>query len=354
MKQLRAFLALVALPIAVLLTAPVLLLVLPFWIVASVTRAIARRLEPQHEPWNRLIEFHRGLGWKPKPNLDAHYFARGDDVFRLRTDSEGWIGLGRLEDNDIVAMGDSFVFGYGIDGERAFTQLDPRLRVKAVGCTGYSMVQGVMLMREFGERLRGKLVVWFICIENDLYDNLLPNKPGFYRTPFVRRRNGSGDWEIVAEHVSPSRWDYSSDGRPYYPMLAKLCTPGPLADRAFSACDYLIREAKQVCDRAGATLVVVTIPNKYQLSPAGAKFLRSHLDGQDNFNPLYPDERIASICRAQGVPFVAGAEYVGANDYKRHDTHWTAAGHRHMVKLLRDLWEHHRGERASSSSSTSS
>lgn len=337
MGILRVILAIVATPVALALAAPVMIVGLPFWLVTVLARALARRIEPRFAPWDKLIEFDPVLGWKPRPNLDAHYFAAGDDVFHIRTDADGWPSRRSMAESDIVVIGDSFVFGYGVDTDSMFTEMDPELRVKAVGCPGYSMVQGVLLMRQLSAQLRGKLVVWFVCVENDLYDNVMPNKPNFYRTPFVRRVNGDDKWEIVSHHVTPSRWQYSADGRPYYPMLARLCTPGPLSQRVYAACKHLIEEARDICAQAGAELVVVTVPNKNQLSPEGLEFLLSHNVDRANFDPDYPDHRIGEMCRALGIRFVTAKKYLNAEDYKEHDTHWNAQGHRQMAVLLRDV-----------------
>ena len=95
-------------------------------------------------------------------------------MFRLVTDRDGWPGAGSLDDAKVVVIGDSFAFGYGVDTNRSFAALTPSLAVKAIAAPGYSMVQGVRLMEQLGERLRGKLVLWFIFLENDLQDNLAP------------------------------------------------------------------------------------------------------------------------------------------------------------------------------------
>src|SRR5688500_11897455 len=82
---------------ALIVVVPSLILLLPVFVVAAVcllfassVRALSRVIEPAFVPWTDLIAFDPVLGWKPRPNLNTHYLADGDDVFRVVTDGEGW------------------------------------------------------------------------------------------------------------------------------------------------------------------------------------------------------------------------------------------------------------------------
>jgi hypothetical protein len=333
----RAVLAIVSTLVALLPMVPILVLGLPFWIVASLVRALARVLEPPFRPWNQLIEFDPALGWRPKAGLDTYYAVRGEGIFHIRTDSQGWPGSINIAASRIVVIGDSFAFGFGIDIDESFAGLDPGLCVKALGAPGYNMVQELLLMRQLSPHIEGKLVIWFICLENDLYDNLMPYNFDAYRTPFVRQAAGEDEWEIVTTHVSPAKWPYTALGQPYYPVLAKLCTPGPLSRRAFSACKFLIREGEEVCRKAGARLVVMSIANRNQLSSRGLKFLISQHAEMEAFDADYPDQQISQICGALGVPFIASKKHLDVHDYRERDTHWNEQGHRKMASLLGQL-----------------
>jgi hypothetical protein len=335
----RAVLAIASTLVALVLMVPVLVVGLPFWIVACLVHAIACVLEPKFRPWNELIEFDPALGWKPRAALDTYYSVRGEDIFHIQTDFQGWPGRISVGASQMVVIGDSFAFGFGINIRASFAELDPNLRIKAFGAPGYNMVQALLLMRQLAPQLAGKIVVWFICLDNDLYDNLMPYNFDCYRTPFVRYINDEDKWEIVTSHVSPIKWPYSATSRPYYPMLAKLCSPGPLSQRAFSACRFLINEGHEVCCQAGARLVVMTIPNRSQLSPRGLKFLSSQHIDMEAFDPDFPDKQIGEICRACDVPFVAAKKHLDVHDYRERDTHWNGRGHRKIANLLGRLYQ---------------
>lgn len=309
------------------------------YLFSAAVRALATLLEPDYAPtWKELIEFDPDLGWRQKADLDRHYVVRKDDIFRIETDGMGWPRKDPLgKEHDVVVFGDSYASGFGIDIGSSFADLTDSPRIKAIGAPGYSMVQTYMLMRSLAPQLSGKLIVWFVYLENDLYDNLFPNIFE-YRAPFVRNKNGSDNWEIVDHHISAERWESSARVRPNLDVLAELCTPSPLSDRVYAACEYLIGEANDVCKRAGAQLVVMAIPNLNQLESEGRELMASTVSESEKFDAYYPDERMGEICAQHGVPFVAGSRDLDSGDYKRWERwHWNAKGHAKVADLLAEL-----------------
>lgn len=323
---------------------PSLILLLPGFLIAgalflfaSCVRAIGRLLEPRFVPWAELMTFDSKLGWKPRPNLDARYVAERDDVFRVVTDDEGWPGLRSLDDSAVVVVGDSFAFGYGVDAGSSFADLKPGVPIKGVGAPGYSMVHSVLLMEQFAHRLTRKLVVWFVCLENDLEDNLSPGM-WRYRTPFARPSRSHGGWEIVNDHVTDIPWRAADLGRKR--LFPHLCIPGPIADRVYAGCDYLIGRAAASCTRVGARLVVVTIPDPVQLTDSGRSRLASLSGRPESCDANFPDRRIAESCERYGVTLVAGKDHLSIGDYKRREAiHWNERGHRRMAEVLTRLYE---------------
>jgi hypothetical protein len=334
----RGFIAAAVLVPCLILLLPVLAAATALLLFVSTVRGLASLLERRFIQWPELLAFDRELGWKPRPNLDVHYLADGDDVFRVVTDREGWPGSRSIEESPLVVIGDSFAFGYGVDPERSFASQDRRMGIKAIGAPGYSMVQGVVLMEHFGPRLAGKLVVWMAYLENDLQDNLAPEMRR-YRAPFVRPSASAPDgWEIVDEHVGPHAWQCSNlDRRRLFPSF---CVPGPMADRAYSAADYLIGRAAAACRRAGAQLAIVTVPTPMQLTKDGMIRMGEFSGRPGECDVSLPDRHIAESCRRHGVPMVAGKDRLTWQDYKRREgIHWNERGHRRVAVVLRELFD---------------
>lgn len=341
--MIRNFRALIGAVVGLALALPVFVLMSPFLGVSWLTRFLGRRFEPLALPWQRLIEFDPEFGWKPRANLRAQHLA--DDGYWSTTDGQGWRGKTSLAESEIVVFGDSFAWGYGMDDEHVFCNLLTQPRIKPVGVNGYNMVQESLWMQRYASQLRGKLVVWLIYHGNDLYDNLSPDMQG-YRTPFVRQLNGTGDWEIVATHLRPERWPiggpHRRNGSYYHEKLAELCSPTYLAQRAYSACEFLLREGQELCRRNGAGLAVVTIPDLTQFDPQ-VQFLRTRRPDLQSIDPDYPDRMIREMCGRLGLPFEACKQHMDASHFKADDCHWNRKGHRQMADLLAAIYRRETG-----------
>ena len=340
MRALRPLLALVASLAAFVLVAPVVVLGAPFWLTAVATRRIALFLEPRSVDGWSIHAFDPALGWRPRPNLDVQFRAKGD-TFRVVTGDDGWAGRVTVEDADVLVLGDSHAFGYGIDAERSFASLYTAPRIKPIGAPGYNCVQELLALRELSAKLAGKLVVWLVYPGNDIADNLSPGMGG-YRTPFVRVRNG--DWEIVTSHLSPEKW-WASRGRHgeyHLPTLAAMYTPvSLLGQRGYDACAFVLGQGAALCRAAGARLVVVTVPSPMVLDQGDLSVLRSSAGNPEAVNPDYPDRAIGKICEKLGVRFVPLKDVLTSAEFKRHDDHLTATGHRLVADVIRRL---HRDE----------
>jgi hypothetical protein len=335
----RLILTLIASILGLILILPLLILVLPLWAFSTLTRAIADRLARRTSPWQSIIEYEPELGWKQKPNLRVRYADKNGDSCRIQTDAEGWPGAESIEQSDVVVFGDSFTFGYGVDFADAYFSQSKNCRIKAIGSPGYNMVQALLWMRRYASRLRGKTVVWFICMENDLAENLKAYTSDSYPTPFLRARNGTTDWEIIADHLQPKTWLERETGISNTILFAYLCTPCPYSERVYAAARYLIQEAKTICQSHGARLVLFSIPYKMQLEPKGRAVLRNLLRAPEELDLEYPDKRLSAICGELEIPFIAGARHLTAADYKPRDGHWNAAGNRKVAEVIE---RHHR------------
>lgn len=316
----------------------------PLLAVSFLTKRFTKWSQPSYSPWSEILQFEPRLGWKTKGNLQTKYLAVDKEVCQVQTDEHGCVGPSTLSDCDMVVFGDSFAFGYGVDSEDAYFHVNPHLAVKAIGSPGYSMVQEVMLMREWGPSLSGKVVVWFICLENDLYDNLKPESQHpqhVYPRPFVRKSKTPKGWEIVSDHVRRHQSGYQPPFRTYYAETLSQCfASNPFSERIFSAAKFLLEEGAEICHQAGARLQVVTIPHKHQLNEYGLKSLQSKLPrGQEGFQVDLPDQRFKQMCLELAVPCYAGKNYLEAQDYKEFDGHWNQRGHKRIGKLLEEIYE---------------
>jgi hypothetical protein len=331
--MIRVFLALIGALAGFVLVLPFIIAGIPFYLVAFFTRGFCRLLEAKVIPWQDLMEFDPFVGWKAKANLKT--YCNVDGVCYLTTDGQGWRGRTELRDSDVVIFGDSFAFGYGVDDKNFFADLNPQVRIKSIGTNGYNMVQSLLWMQRLSPQLSGKLIVWFIYIGNDLYENLQPNLQS-YRMPFVRLIPQTDRWEIVTHHISRAKWPIASQ-RQYYHRLAEICGPTHLAQRVYSACEFLVTQGKEVCNQSGAELIVMTIPDSNQLTTKGAQRLLRLAPNQNLFDQDYPDQKISDICARRGISFIALKDHLTLANHKERDCHWNESGHRRVSHLLCSL-----------------
>jgi SGNH hydrolase-like domain, acetyltransferase AlgX len=332
----RLLLAAIGAAVGLIALLPVILLWCPFRLVGILVRGVATRLEPEVVPWTQIVERDEHVGWRPKGHVDAHLFA--DDVFHVTTDAEGWRGRATIEGSQVVVVGDSYAFGHGVDDEDFFADLVVGPTVKAVGVHGYNMVQEYLWMCRLANRLRDKIVVWFVFLGNDLLDNLEPSvatRP----SPYMRRGR-AGRWEVATDHLGAERWPYmpARYRSTNYERILKCYRDTPTAERAFSACEALIVQANAVCADVGVRLVVMTIPDPVVMTQAGRRSLAVYAGEHVEVDPAFPDRRIEDICRRQDVQFVAGREFLGPEHYLARDDHWNPAGHRRVAEMLAQVY----------------
>lgn len=301
-------------------------------------RGTERLLQLRLRPTPEWIQFDPVVGYRMVGGLDCHHTYH-TDAFRLRTCPDGWPGAHRVSEADVIVFGDSYAVGIGVDHNRTYYGRGRNPYVKPVAAQGYNMVQCLLLMRELAPHLANRLVVWFICLENDLSDNLSPAVHG-QRIPFVTE--GPGGWRIASAHLAAERWT-ASLGRlrsraETMRAIVQLYQPGHASDRAFGAAAYLIAEAQAAVACAGGRLMVLTIPPPHVFLPRPllARVLRGgQMSAADDIDLERPDRLLANVCHGVGVEFVAGSHFFELGDFINvGDMHWNERGHRKLRRLL--------------------
>ena len=318
-----------------LLLLPLALVISPLILVAHGTRSLAKRIEPHHQDWADLIEFDGTFGWRPVANMEGWHMV--DDLYQISTDCQGWRGKQSIDDAEMIVVGDSFAWGYGVNDKDFFGDLVPNIRTKAIGCVGYNMVQELMWLEQLSLQLEGKVVIWMIYLGNDPYDNLNPHMDG-YRSPFVCKPAGADEWSVRDDHVTPDRWFFKGkQGMIYLEKVNELCRPGYYSDRAFEACRFLLTKGSEICRAAGAELIVVSVPERSQYD---IEMLRSfdRFADANSVDPGLPDAKLGNICADLDIPFKDTMSVMDLSDFKQTDCHWNEAGHQKFASLLHTLF----------------
>lgn len=146
---------------------------------------------------------HPYLGFVYPPNYEGRFEREGDEfAFTYATDEHGFRNPSPWPERaDIVVLGDSMAFGYGVDDPEAWTALLadelPDRRIINLGLIGAAPQQYFRVYETFGQAMRPGLVLFCLFPGNDLADAgsfdewLQAGSPGNYEA-WRRNRNVRG------------------------------------------------------------------------------------------------------------------------------------------------------------------
>ncbi|MCB9878256.1 MAG: hypothetical protein H6835_11715 [Planctomycetes bacterium] len=290
---------------------------------------------------------------------------------------------------DVVFVGDSFtVFA----AQREPAGLQPRFElalgtsVYNLGIAGLDPLRERWLLEQRGLPAQPKLVVWFFFGGNDLtdtvwlmvqqgdgaatYGDLFADR----RAPFLRLPALVASWlvgppapALAGEPLPPLETATSPPQRMWFhPDVLRTHAAAPeliAAHPAWAAVQDALRSARRRSEAQGARFLLVYLPSKPQVYlprvTADAALLRRYVEASQLFAlPLHQDaeaERqallehrgaveglVSAFCAAEGIalwsatPTLEAAADNGEQLYYATDTHWTAAGQRHVADALID------------------
>jgi GDSL-like Lipase/Acylhydrolase family len=142
-------------------------------------------------------------GWFPRPNAEGRVFLGGPEEGLVHLNSMGLRGrevAARKPDGvrRILVLGDSFVFGVGVNESSAFSsRLEAllnagqpnRYEVVSMGVSGYSTDQEYLLYQELGASLQPDIVILVAC-DNDFDGNVQDFAYLAYYKPFFELVEG--------------------------------------------------------------------------------------------------------------------------------------------------------------------
>jgi tetratricopeptide (TPR) repeat protein len=226
-------------------------------------------------------EYHPEFGWKPRPNLrKAKLVSRAP----ISTNSRGWRGVREFSFQKppgvkrIVLLGDSFTFGEEEEDEHIWSEVlcEALRKWEAInlGVHGYGTDQELLVLREEGVKYQPDIVVVGFFAENVLRNGL--SFRDYAKPRFVLREGRLAltnvpvptPAEVLAED-RPSRpisyaWEWASH------RLRGSLESGRAGDADLALQQLtlaLLREIRSVCERCGAKLLVVIIPNPRRPDP---------------------------------------------------------------------------------------
>jgi hypothetical protein len=306
------------------------------------------------------------LGWTGKPNADAS-FRFVDCQHHVRQNRYGFRGteydFARTETPRLLVLGDSFVWGFGVENDQIFTHLverqsDAALEVVNLGVSGYGTDQELLLWRSLGKRFAPDRVLLVLCPYTDLSENVASIKYGYPKPLFHFETDGHRIENQPVPESHPDAWESgltqsgaATAALAQRPALARLAThsalissailalarfDGPrrmletrriLPERDHSLSWGLLAHGDPPSEQAaaswrtlfrlvdllhedvlasGATLEVLIVPSVIQVYPdLWQRFVRNTPPpARSRWNRDAPNERIAAYCRKKGIQVI--------------------------------------------------
>lgn len=344
----------------------------------------------------KFCRYDAALGWSGIPNV-ADSFEWIDAHCRVRQNSYGFRGQAynflRSKQERWAMLGDSYVWGFGVDEEDLFTEIlssrtGNTLEAVNLGVSGYGTDQEYLLWSRLGFRWKPDRVFLFIDVNTDLHDNIslelynhakplfrfdasgrpvLTNspvpKPGKVWEEHTRQRLVDkaplAHWLLIHSRVASllveamSRSELLSrklDEAQIVPLLkAGYVNEYPLyAHReipqlraAWARLANILRILNSDVRKAGATLTIVVVPSPIQVYPkTWDRFVAENPFPKESFDPSVPDLQIARIASRLGIQVIDPIEQFrkaaleGGRLYFPLNYHWTPEGHRLIADIL--------------------
>ncbi len=290
---------------------------------------------------------------------------------RVLTDAEGY----RIAESEppaadgaarLLAVGDSFTFGVGVDAEDAFPEgLEARLNaaggrawdVRNGGVGGYGPQRTSRALRGRQASWKPHVVVHAIYIGNDLEDSdpatlvqdahvrdgrlisaghhpllqlRLALRTRSHLYAFVRHR-------LYGLYRASGLWQRSQ----YVDPVGLATWPERVTDVTWPAARAGIKDIRDWAAKRDVKYLVVVVPARWQVSDeAWARYRRAWKQPDDAFDRDHGQRVVLEALRELGIPVVnllpplRRAESAGVRTYYSLDPHWTPAAHALAAQLI--------------------
>lgn len=288
---------------------------------------------------------HPIRGFTLRPNQTAFTKDQSATIDMLGFRTSGMTATTDMPTFRILALGDSFTFGYGVADYETWPavlerKLGPRVQVINAGTTSYSVFHELDLLKEKGLGLKPRVVI------HGLYWNdHMMNRPPRPTDPPLLTADGHFAWDGDDNPASDPPWlravrwlrghsvlanSALTQARRYftppnsgvhlYDVEYRKFLAGDLVPEAWQVVDDFYRDIKQLGEESGFRVYVVIFP------------VRDIIAMPDPVNHVYP-KYIRGLLDRHGIPYLDGFAFwqqaqLGVDLFLPYDEHLTAEGYR--------------------------
>lgn len=325
-----------------------------------------------------FYEEDRECGWRLRPNISMEFVTREFSTV-VKTNSLGFrddefpARFGKSTSINVVFVGDSFTFGWGVNAEDSYPEILKSLwkekhssrdfRVFNLGIPGLGLEQEAALVEKFIDELRPRLII----VQTWPLDWDILNSDGMaVRDHYLISRSSIASMPLLLLHAriflyshcvifslasktlatfgtllkrKLGRGTYLSDGFGLNVFL-KGRYPDNIAEaqkRAFAA----IKRMKNLAKEKGANLVLVIVPEVFQVYPEESAAWTEVLGISGEMDIERPNRELAKFCTENRIcfldlldPFRRQAARNPERLYYSLDPHWNRPGHRLAARVI--------------------
>ncbi|HYC57687.1 MAG TPA: SGNH/GDSL hydrolase family protein [Candidatus Binatia bacterium] len=305
-------------------------------------------------PWVR----HDALGFRLAPGIDMPMSSPEYEV-EVSTNSLGF----RDEEpaatggKRVLAIGDSFTMGYGVERGELFADLlekDLGVDVVNTGTGGYEIIHQVQVLREYGRELAPDLVLFSLYLGNDLAQNdeWKRSQDGASLTSLVRQyptrhARGTKLGLLLSQFRYSLRTRQTRDRDEWLPLegYLELCARelGEGARKDYDLSASLLAELRGQARGLGAELFVVLLPYRSMVEADALESLRQKVPDLDQaYDLTRPAREIGERLRQLGIDYLdvtpvltRAHRDLGKPLFFAVDGHFNVDGHRVVAEALR-------------------
>ncbi|MDH3392532.1 MAG: GDSL-type esterase/lipase family protein [Desulfobulbaceae bacterium] len=286
--------------------------------------------------------------------------------YTFSTNSEGFRGPEwdmSPERRNVLLLGDSFGFGWGVAWEETVGKLlekrlqgvDPRYQVVNLAISGYSVNSVVRSFELYKDRFKPEMVVYVFC-PNDLESISPPLASGGYQIAYKPHPGDKDAWVALRERNQPGYWSWDKFRRGSYlhafyaryvrPIISKRIRASLHNDVPPAGFDFPppMPEVVEPPDTAQSRFLIYCLDRLGQqvdgqlyIIPTSDKTILVQKDNAQNLRWV-----LAKYCRDNKRAHFVDFENVvrrtadGRKFYFKYDDHWTVAGHQLAADMLFD------------------
>jgi GDSL-like Lipase/Acylhydrolase family len=293
-------------------------------------------------------------GWFPRPNAQGRVFLGGPEEGLVRLNSMGLRGpavAARKLDGvrRILVLGDSFVFGVGVNEPSVFSSRlegllnagqPARYEVVNMGVSGYSTDQEYLLYQELGASLQPDIVLLVAC-DNDFDGNVQDFAYQAYYKPYFELTDG----QLVRRNVPVPQLSRVQTARLWLGRRSNLWNIARASRFESLSGLFQVARPRRSSQEPVPLMRALVGALRNDVERSGARFVLFNTGHRGERTPLF--QALRADLRKDGVEFLGLEGTLGearAREPKRpwdfgRDTHWNVPAHDLAAQVAKNYLE---------------